>query len=133
MSIETACAQSSMWKESVSNVSSAMGSLGTGETASLAQKAASGMMLVSGAVQTVKVATELIRSYNTAKEAANAAAIAINTATGPIGWGKIAAAVAATAAATAVCSYIMAQKYIRADLSSASGRTSAAQTAGAIA
>ena len=120
-----------MWKESVSAIASGMSGMGAGELGSTLGKLSSALDVFAGSLQIaggVATALSMINAANTAEALAETSA---NVALGPIGWAKVAAAIAAASIASTV-TFGITTYTLRGDLSTPSGVQGVSQSLGVV-
>ena len=131
MGLEVVGDMAGMWKESTSALASGISGLGASETADQLSKLTSALDILAGSMQIAGTVATILSSLNSVSSAEAAAETAVNAALGPIGWGKIALAVAAMGTVSALTYSIMAYT-LRADLSTPSGTQAVTQSLGVI-
>lgn len=116
MGLEVVADMGGMWQEATQNVATGMSGLGATELADSTQRAADALDVMAGAMQIVSGIATIMTTLN-AKAAAQAVAGTAANATNPIGWGKIAIALAAAGVAAAVTYPLVRNYTLKADLS----------------
>lgn len=116
MGLEVVADMGGMWQEATQNVATGMSGLGMTELADSTQRAADALDVMAGSMQIVSGIAAIMTALN-AKAAAQAVAGAAVNASNPIGWGKIAIALAAAGVAAAVTYPLVRSYTLKADLS----------------
>lgn len=116
MGLEVVADMGGMWQEAAQNVATGMSGLGATELADSTQRAADALDVMTGAMQIIGGVATLMATLN-AKASAEAVARTAANSWNPVGWGRIAIALAAAGIAAGVTYPLVRSYTLKADLS----------------